>query len=384
MAISQLCEKLTTNMEKNLVTCSVFIDLSKAFDTVDHAILLSKLNSYGIRGLANNLFKNYLDQRLQVTVVNGVRSTIKKVTCGVPQGSILGPLLFLLYVNDLPNVSLFDVRLFADDACLLLSNKDSVMLQKICDNELIKIHNWMKINKLSINFEKTNFMIFSKKRKKVKFNLDIEGNILNRVSNIKYLGIMINECLNWSSHIQHVRTKISRACYIISKIRYYVDQKTLIMLYYSMVYSHLTYCISSWGGAAKTVLEPLNILQRRIIRLITFSDFQCHAPPLFLKLKLLTIENIYYYKLGILFHDIQHGKVTGEININSLNTIHSYNTRLSHNNNYFTTHSKTNLGLRTYISSGVKFWRKIPADLKALNLPRFKRDLKLFLLAVSK
>ena len=115
-------------MEKNLVTCSVFIDLSKAFDTVDHAILLSKLNSYGIRGLANNLFKNYLDQRLQVTVVNGVRSTIKKVTCGVPQGSILGPLLFLLYVNDLPNVSLFDVRLFADNACLLLSNKDSVML----------------------------------------------------------------------------------------------------------------------------------------------------------------------------------------------------------------------------------------------------------------
>ena len=125
---------------------------------------------------------------------------------------------------------------------------------------------------------------------------------------------------------------------------------------------------------------PLNILQRRIIRLITFSDFQCHAPPLFLKLKLLTIENIYYYKLGILFHDIQHGN----INIISLNTIHSYNTRLSHNNNYFTTHSKTNLGLRTYISSGVKFWRKIPADLKALNLPRFKRDLKLFLLAVSK
>ncbi len=381
MALSQLSESITSNLENNSITCSIFIDLCKAFDTVDHSILLSKLECYGIRGIPNKLIRNYLSERTQLTLVNGKKSRFKTINCGVPQGSILGPLLFLIYLNDLPNASAFDVRLFADDACLLLNDKNPNNLESKVNEELVKINDWLKINKLSLNYTKTNYIIFSRRKKKDNFKVHIQGNVLQRVSHTKYLGAIVDEKLDWKHHVNHIQKKISRASHFFCKLRHYVSLNTLVMLYYSLVYCHLSYCITSWGGVSKSSLYSLNVLQRRILRIITFSDFQCHSAPLFFNLKLLTITDLYHYKLAILFHGIINNKFTGTSNITRLSNIHKHNTRLSSSINFFQYHSKTNLGLRTFSTAGTQFWRNIPTGIKSLTLPQFKKSLKDYLIA---
>ena len=135
--------------------CALYLDLTKAFDTVDHGILLSKLERYGVRGIALDLLKSYLSNRYQFTYINGIQSSLQLIKCGVPQGSILGPLLFLLYINDLPMASDLGITLFADDTCLFYSCKNILELKSMINNEMVKIGNWMSSNRLTINYTKS-------------------------------------------------------------------------------------------------------------------------------------------------------------------------------------------------------------------------------------
>ena len=239
----------------------------------------------------------------------------------------------------------------------------------------------MKVNKLSINYKKTNFMIFTRRRSNFTYRLQLEGQTLERVNSFKYLGVILSEKLSWTAHIGHLVTKISRASYIISKLRHYVDLNSLKMIYYSLVYPHLIYCITSWGKAPISVLQPLEILQRKLIRIMTNSDFRCHTPPLFHSLKLLTISDIYKLNLAISIHNIQNNKFTGSNNLVLLKDSHSYFTRLSSNNNYFQPQTFSNLGLSTHSAAGLKFWRLIPNSIKSKPLPSFKINLKKFLIS---
>ena len=163
LAVSQVCNDIIENLENKSITCLVFLDLAKAFDTVNHQILLKKLSKYGIRVEPLKLFKSYLLNRKQCTVVNNVKSEWHTVKCRVSQGSTLGPLLFLMYINDLHQATKLNVKLFADDTVLSLSNKSPNSLQFDINSELLKVENWMRINKLTINYKKTNYMIPTKK-----------------------------------------------------------------------------------------------------------------------------------------------------------------------------------------------------------------------------
>ena len=158
-AVSEICDDFCDNLDKGYTTCGLCLDLAKAFDTVVHNILLSKLAKYGIRGLPHQLLKSYLTNRKQYTVVNRKQSTVRNITCGVPQGSTLGPLLFIIYMNDLPLASNFRTRLFADDTSLTLSNSNIKQLEKDANTEVKKINDWMCLNKLSINYTKTEFLM---------------------------------------------------------------------------------------------------------------------------------------------------------------------------------------------------------------------------------
>ena len=169
--------------------------------------MLKKLNNLGIRGLPLQLFQNYLSNRTQITLINGKKSNFGHITHGVPQGSILGPILFLLYINDLPNFSDLDIKLFADDACLMLNDKNAAALENKVNTELVKINNWMNINKLTINYSKSNYIIFTNKNNSFKFNIGINGIALDQITKTKYLGVIINEKLKWNDHIDHIRKK---------------------------------------------------------------------------------------------------------------------------------------------------------------------------------
>ena len=168
-AIYDLIENKLKNLDENLYTCALYIDLSKAFDTVNHSILLKKLDHHGIRGVPLELFKSYLSNRKQYTCVNGSKSQELPFEIGVPQGSVLGPLLFLLYINDLPCASQLLTKLFADDTCLIFSAKTIDQLEIMINQEMMKMHNWMTSNKLSINYSKTKYMLFHRQRSRFLF-----------------------------------------------------------------------------------------------------------------------------------------------------------------------------------------------------------------------
>ena len=239
-AIITLVDRITNSLDKGDIVISIFLDLKKAFDTVDHPTLLNKLYAYGIRGNAFNWVKSYLSERSQYVVYDSKQSKTQTVQCGVPQGSILGPLLFIIYMNDICNASelLFSI-LYADDTSVQISGNDITYLVSSMNAELELLSRWFKANKLSLNAQKTFYLVFHWARiKDHELSIQIDGSTLNRSRNIKYLGVIIDHKLNWCEHIAHVKNKVSKGIGILYKARQFLDKKSLHNLYYSYIYPY--------------------------------------------------------------------------------------------------------------------------------------------------
>ena len=192
MAIIDLIEYVTTALDKKKHVMGIFIDLKKAFDTIDHEILMKKLYHYGLRGISQTWIQSYLSQRKQFVEYDEVKSSCKDIVCGIPQGSILGPKLFILYINDICNVStLLKYVLFADDTNLLYEHENYETLCMNVDNELSRLNEWFSINKLSLNVKKTNFMVFGNKHINETLKIRINNEDIVKVSETKFLGIYI-------------------------------------------------------------------------------------------------------------------------------------------------------------------------------------------------
>ena len=220
LTLISFIDNLTEAIDKNEYAISIFIDLSKAFDTIDHSILMKKLYNYGIRGLANDIFKNYLSNRFQGVTVGRITSTLESISCGVPQDSILGPILFLLYINDIYRCSaLLQFFLFADDTTILYSSKNIVELIDTVNKELLTLTDWFRANKLSLNVSKTNYIIFQNyKTNFINPDVILDSKAITKVQSTKFLGVEIEYKLTWKDHIQIVEKKISFAIFIIKKL----------------------------------------------------------------------------------------------------------------------------------------------------------------------
>ena len=330
-ALIQLYDKLSDAIDKGNVTLGLFIDLSKAFDTVNHDILLAKLEFYGVCGVALEWFESYLSCRSQFVQYNGYSSSSKYIKCGVPQGSILGPLLFLLYINDLCDVSkAFDFILFADDTNIFYSHKDQNYLMEIVNTELNKLSScaWFQANKLSISIKKSNFILFKTKqnRRKLDLHFSINENEIDRVHEVLFLGVILDEHFSWKPQIQNVARKISKSIGIICKSSFYLNKNSLCTLYYSLVYPYLHYCASVWGSTYQSNLKHLITLQKRVIRIISKSTFDAHTNPIFKNLNILKFENLIKLQIGKIMYLYKNGLLPDSFNDMFLihSDVHSY------------------------------------------------------------
>ena len=265
-AIIYLVEKVSKALDTGQFVIGVFLDLRKAFDTVNHDILIKKLESYGIRGNILNWLKSYLSNRTQYVHYNGYDSDKKTVTHGVPQSSILGPLLFILYINDFSRSSdlLFSI-LFADDTSVFIEGTNYDKVIDIVNKELELINIWLIANKLTVNIKKTHYMMFHRTR--IKYNIrdiTINGKNVAYTKNTKFLGVIIDNKLTWSDHIIYIKNKISKSIGIIHKTRNFLTKNTLTNLYYTFVYPYLIYCVEIWGNTNDIHLDPLIKIQKKV------------------------------------------------------------------------------------------------------------------------
>ena len=358
-AIITLIDKITKSLDNGDIVISLFIDLKKAFDTVDHRILLRKLYAYGIRGTMLKWIESYLSGRTQYVVFDGQESEIHGIQCGVPQGSILGPLLFILYMNDICNVSdIFFAIMYADDTSLVVNGKDLNTLIQLLNTALIDLCTWFKANRLSLNTTKTFYMIFHRARIKhmsgVADSIVMDNTILAKTSSLKYLGVIVDHKLNWIEHISYVRNKVSKGIGIMYKARRFLNKKSLLSLYHSYIYPYLIYCIEVWGCAAPSHLHSLFLLQKKIVRIMTFAPYLAHTEPIFNSLELLPVEKIFINRVSIVMFKFSCNMLPDPIaKLYSKNKdYHSHNTR---NKN----HLKVPTGTKNFTSNSARIWNTV-------------------------
>lgn len=356
-AVSSVIDDIIEALEQCLYSSVTLCDLSKAFDCVSHEILIRKLEFYGIRGLPSTLFRSYLENRRQCVSLNNKNSDIKLIKHGVPQGSVLGPILFLIYINDLPSfLDVIKCTLFADDLTLINSSKNTKELE---DQEVVAIkksEQWFSANKLKLNKNKTQSLVIS------------TDSTVTKGNSVKLLGITIDDGLKWDVHIDHLCKKLSSTIFVIRRLSKLINKDTLLSVYYGLFHSHLNYGVILWGNSSYS--QRVFILQKRTIRILADAPLLEHCKPLFIKLKIMSLPNLYIYNSILETHSKRS-------QLQTYSDIHSYNTRYK-GNLYIPKHrlskSKNN-------SLDFNLYNKLPSDWKILNYTKFKTKIKSFLLS---
>lgn len=296
-ALNYITNLIYEKLDKSLPIAVSFLDLAKAFDTVNHKILLDKLYNYGIRGNAFKLISSYLQNRRQRVKVNGVLSDFCEVNTGVPQGTILGPLFFILYINDLlVNMPEDIIISFADDTAVISTDKTWQLVEEKMNNQLALISDWLALNKLSLNIDKTVYITFGNYCDSVphEFTVKINGMNVNRVESCKYLGIYFDYRMRWENHIQYILSKTKYLVFLFHKFSKFMSTETLLMIYYAFFHSVINYGIVSWGGCCSTNLNMLQRLQTKLTKIVFNSDASVDKMPLNMK-QLFAFDSLTYH-----------------------------------------------------------------------------------------
>ena len=382
-ATSELLFNILNGFENNKYSLALFLDLSKAFDTIDHSIMLKKLEYYGIRGLPLSWFKSYLSNRKQYVLYHGKKSKVQNVNCGVPQGSVLGPLLFLLYVNDLPNtLNLCKALLFADDTTIFYTHDDIDILYQTVNNELSEANEWFRANKLSINATKTYYLLFHTRYMDVPEHshaIVLNNTEIQKADFMKFLGLFIDDKLEWQKHTSFIASKLARSMYILNSIKFMVPSSTLKTLYYSLMYSHLNYGIIHWSNTYKYNLTSIINKQTKAVKVISRTK-KTVTPSIFSKFHILQLSDVAHLEMTKLIYSFMHDDLpTPLMNMFATNQeLHPHGTRQALNPHIES--FKHKIVLNSFIHKAPELWTKVPLTIK--NCPSkisFSKNMKKYL-----
>lgn len=362
-AVAQVVGAALNGFNKSKNTVAVLLDISKAFDTIDHTILLRKLEYSGVRGLPQTWFRSYLSNRKQLVSINGETSNLRGISTGIPQGSILGPLIFSIYVNDIHTCILnSNVVQFADDTTLYLTGNLLEIIPKLND-DLDALVRWFYANKLALSATKTTAINFTKPNSAIPVDLPevkVWGNHIPLEETVKLLGIHLDSKISWKAHLLYVRNKVSSSLYAINKFKNLLNTETLKLMYYGLIHPYLTYGVSLWGARSQIDINKIVIIQKKALRAIFHKPFGAHTDPLFASSGILKFRDLHRIEcLRLLFRYKQKTLPDNLRPFFKLNSeIHVYNTRQSSQAHIFPFTFENYK--KNFIYQAVVTWNSIP------------------------
>ena len=364
-AMYEIISEITNSMNKGNKTLGIFLDLAKAFDTVPHDLLLKTLSHYGIRGPVSDVFESYLTGRQQIVRINNVRSDSRVITMGIPQGTVLGPILFITYLNPLLKELEISGSLlsYADDTVLVFSGNCWNEVRDAAVNGITDIKRWFDSFQLSLNLGKTVFISFSPTEKdRPNFSeLIVNGNIIQSTDHVKYLGVIVDCHLKWNLHVEKITLSVKRLLHKFYILREFLNQKILISIYKSLVESIFRYGILVWGGMYKSALQPLNILQNYILKIIFRKPKLYHTVSLY-------SENILNIRCLFILTVSKYMTKLNQLGLTEIVT-HNFNTRVKQKGNLPLPYNKKTLSLKSIVHLGPTIYNTLP-----LNIRQIKND----------
>lgn len=381
-ATVDLVSYINTRLDSREYVVAVFVDLQKAFDVVSHEVLLGKLQLMGFRGKFLSLIETYLVNRSQFVAISDVSSSTLYINCGVPQGSVLGPLLYTLYVLNLRLAGLTARYFtFADDTVLVYSSPDISRLSNIVNHDLSRYAGWLRHNKLKLNDKKTVYMLFRQKNTP-NHDLDIRVNEIKicKVESVKYLGLIMDGGLNWGKHIDHLHKKIVPMCGALYRCAQYLNSNNRFLIYNAFVVSHLRYLITIWGCCGSVAFRRAQVLQNRVVKVLFQFENRTHTETLYRVLQLLPLRHI----LELEQCKQVYKTLTNSLKCNSefvfVSQLHSHDTRAA--NDIHLPVARTNKSLNNPLFRAFEVYNSLPLSIKSnSSYGRFLAEVKAFLSA---
>jgi hypothetical protein len=385
--LTKITDRWLTALDNGRLVGCVTVDMSKAFDTLSHNILIEKLKTYHCSANTVKWFMSYLTSRNQSVQIGKTLSEQKIIKHGVPQGSILGPLLFSLYINDLPlHIENCNIDLYADDATLDKDGNNVNEIENVLSVELNNLHNWCSLNQLVINVSKTNSILLCSAQKephipKKYLSLSINNMELTHVDNVKILGVTVDKHMLWGDHIENIAAKLSSMNYLLYNIRAFLSKDLLCLFYNSYFLPHLTYCMNIWGQAAEVHLHKVQIQQNKAARLTLYAQYDTKAQPLFNTLSWMNISQRTFYETAILMYKVFNDHAPSYLNTFTTNEP-NYRLRSTDQNILLVPFCKTAMKLKSHSYKGAIVWNATPNHIRsACDITSFKYALRKHILA---
>lgn len=386
-ALQYVCAMWRKEMNEDKVVLSVFVDLQRAFETIDRDILIKKLSSYGVGGIALEWIKDYLDNRFQQTRIGSNISNKRKSLFGVPQGSVLGPLLFIIYVNDIHRVlSKSFVNLFADDTLISVSGKNLREITEILNNELIALYDWLCKNRLKLNAEKTKCMIIGsrancKKYAELGLNVKICDSVVSLVSEIKYLGVYLDPQLSFSNQIDYLCKKIGKKIGFFYRISRCLSQWTKLLIFNTIILPHFDYCCSLLVSCNQEDIQRLQIQQNKAMRIILNCDKYTPIKSMLQSLNWLPIVQSIKKANITLIYKIEHNKMPTYLKnfLDKRSNFHDHNIRSRQN--FHIQPVKTTALQKSLFFEGVRLFNALPESIRsAQSISDFNHNVSKYLM----